>query len=150
MSLIITRIKLLHLLITTPYLPLELKNTKKIKRKWFLSVGAGIDSIDFEEKVIEESGHQVHLINACWEFYLYHQNNKNKELSINTINEKKIIERVSQLKKENSISKIVLYFHWSFDLEILPFPAYRQFSMDLIDNGASLIVGGHSHCVQGG
>ena len=22
--------------------------------------------------------------------------------------------------------------------------------MDLIDNGASLIVGGHSHCVQGG
>jgi poly-gamma-glutamate synthesis protein (capsule biosynthesis protein) len=40
--------------------------------------------------------------------------------------------------------------HWSFVLDILPFPMYRQFSKDLIDIGVNAVIGCHSHCVQGG
>ncbi|MFY7939056.1 MAG: CapA family protein, partial [Flavobacterium sp.] len=41
-------------------------------------------------------------------------------------------------------------FHWSFDLEILPFPSYRKFAKELIDAGVNVVVGCHSHCIQGG
>lgn len=54
------------------------------------------------------------------------------------------------MKNNYPNSKIVTYFHWSFDLEILPSPSYRIFAKDLINAGVSLVVGSHSHCVQGG
>jgi hypothetical protein len=47
-------------------------------------------------------------------------------------------------------SIIILKPHWSFDLETRPFPLYRKLSRDLIDAGANVIAGCHSHCVQGG
>lgn len=92
----------------------------------------------------------VFMFNACWDFLLYHQKNPTKDVHIATINEKKLLKSVSNQRLEYPGSTILVFLHWSFDLEILPFPMYRQFAKDLIENGANLVIGTHSHCVQGG
>jgi hypothetical protein len=133
-------------------LPHLLKETKVfLYDKGFHCVGSGnvIDN-DLEVTEVTEDGMQIFIINACWEFLLYHQSNKNTNTHVKVIEELEILTLVKRIKTEYPTSKIVTYFHWSFDLEILPSPSYRVFSKDLIDAGVSLVVGGHSHCVQGG
>lgn len=117
----------------------------------FKCVGSG-NALDKDLLVteVEEDGVQIFIINACWEFLLYHQNNNNSEAHVKVMDEYEIIELVKKIKSEFPGSRIITYFHWSFDLEILPSPSYRVFSKDLIDAGVSLVVGCHSHCVQGG
>ena len=133
-------------------LPEYLESTKEILEKNnFKSVGAGNkEDANFEFVVVEEAGYNVYVMNACWDFLLYHQNTKKAEKTVNLINEVPILKWVKSIKDKDNKAKIVLYFHWSFDLEILPFPSYRRFSKALIDAGASLVIGGHSHCIQGG
>jgi poly-gamma-glutamate synthesis protein (capsule biosynthesis protein) len=101
--------------------------------------------VSFYEKDIE-----VVLFNACWDFLLYHQQNPTDGIFISEINEENLLKQVEYYRRIKPKSTIVLYFHWSIDLEKLPFPMYRQFSRSLIDAGANLVIGGHSHCVQGG
>jgi poly-gamma-glutamate synthesis protein (capsule biosynthesis protein) len=133
-------------------LPQYLKTTKgKLKHNGYLTIGAGSkNDDDFEVVSFTEAGKTIYLINACWDFLLYNQNIKNENCTVNIIREQKIMDRVAEINKKKPNAKIVLYFHWNFDLEILPFPSQRKFSKALIDHGASLIIGGHSHCVQGG
>lgn len=133
-------------------LPEYLEPTKRLLySKNFLTVGAGnVQDKDFEVISFYELGILVFVINACWDFLLYHQNNKNPKIKVNTIDEEKILNIVKKIKAKTPEAKIVTYFHWSFDLEILPSPSYRIFSQDLIDAGVSIVVGCHSHCVQGG
>ena len=133
-------------------LPHLLHSTKEsLSNRGFNCVGAGKES-DFNFNVIEvfEDNYQVFIINACWDFLLYHQNNMKSNFKVNIIDEFKILKLVNELKLKYPNSRIITYFHWSFDLEILPSPSYRIFAKDLIDSGVSLVVGCHSHCVQGG
>ena len=133
-------------------LPEYLDSTKRLlDANNYISVGAGdVNDPDFEVISFKESGFEIYVINACWEFLLYHQNNKNPKRKVNSIKEGRILEIVKEIKKHSPRAKIVTYFHWSFDLEILPSPSYRVFAQDLIEAGVSLVVGCHSHCVQGG
>lgn len=133
-------------------LPEYFEPTKRLlNSKNYFSVGAGdVRDKDFEVISFYEAEFQVFVINACWEFLLYHQNNKTPERKVNTIDEERILKIVKKIKNENPDAKILTYFHWSFDLEILPSPSYRVFAQNLINAGVSLVVGGHSHCVQGG
>jgi poly-gamma-glutamate synthesis protein (capsule biosynthesis protein) len=93
---------------------------------------------------------QVFLFNYCWDFLLYHQNNPTKGIHIAILNERKLIKMIIDYRKEFPDAALIVLLHWSFDLETLPFPMYRQFSRKLIDKGANVIAGAHSHCVQGG
>ena len=133
-------------------LPLCYDETKTLLKDHHIqTVGAGnTKKSAFEPIVLHEDGIEIFLINACWDFLLYHQMNPTSGIYINTIREEEILKQVSKIRIDHPMSKIVTYFHWNFDLEQLPFPIYRQFSQDLIDSGVSLVVGGHSHCVQGG
>jgi hypothetical protein len=133
-------------------LPHLLDTTKKtLESSGFKSVGAGnINDANFKITEIIEKAQRIFIINACWDFLLYHQDNNNTNTKVHTIDEYGILEMVKQLKVNYPDSKVLTYFHWSFDLEIIPSPSYRVFAKDLIDAGVSLVVGGHSHCVQGG
>ena len=133
-------------------LPEFLKSTKEVLLSHnYKSVGAGNRSDeDFEYVLIKEAGFNVYIQNSCWDFLLYNQNISNSSQTVHTIDEIKTIEWVKEIKAKDKLAKIVLYFHWSFDLETLPFPAHRRFAKALIDAGASAVIGGHSHCIQGG
>jgi len=97
-----------------------------------------------------EGGRQVFVFNFCWDFLLYHQKNPQKNIHVAEISEDSIIRKVERVKEEQPNSSVIVYFHWSIDLETLPYPMYREFSKALIDTGVDVVVGCHSHCVQGG
>jgi Bacterial capsule synthesis protein PGA_cap len=98
----------------------------------------------------DDSGQEIIMISACWDFLLYHQRNPLEGLHVYTIDEKELLDRVIAIRTKNKSVKLLLFLHWSFDLETLPFPMYRQWSRALIDAGADFIIGCHSHCIQGG
>lgn len=66
---------------------------------------------------------------------------------------------VNAMEKENVIcqvkreyekgKKVIVVFHWNYVYELYPMPAHRELAKQAVDAGACLIVGCHSHCVQG-
>jgi poly-gamma-glutamate synthesis protein (capsule biosynthesis protein) len=98
----------------------------------------------------KENGKDIILFNACWDFLLYHQKNPTDGVHIAEIVELQLIKAVRKHRSNYPEAAIIISLHWSFDLETLPFPMYRQFSRSLIDAGANVVAGSHSHCVQGG
>jgi len=93
---------------------------------------------------------KIYLFNACWDFLLYNHKNPEAGIYISVIDENSMIKSVKEIKTNEPDSKIVIYLHWNLDLEVLPFPMHRQFAKSLIDAGANVVTGSHSHCVQGG
>ncbi len=98
----------------------------------------------------DDHGQKIIVLSACWDFLLYHQKNPQNGVFIHTIDHQEILNEVKKIREKDKTSKILIYVHWSFDLEIIPFPMYRIWSKALIDEGADFVVGCHSHCVQGG
>jgi hypothetical protein len=120
-------------------------------QKGFITCGAGRSREEAECPVEFYSGGQkIILFNACWDFLLYNNSNPRKGVYVAEINEEKIIQKVGLVREKEAGARIVIYLHWNLDMETLPFPLYRQFARDLIDAGAGLVLGSHSHCVQGG
>jgi len=121
----------------------------KSKNVYYL--GAGHSSVEAANALkINESSQDVVVFNACWDFLLYNQKNPTNGIYVSLIDELNLIRKVKEVKTDNPEASIIVYLHWNFDLETLPFPMHRQFAKDLIDAGANVVAGAHSHCVQGG
>lgn len=127
------------------------KTIELLKSNSIAVTGAGRTRDKAEIKtVISEDEQQIIVLNACWNFLLYNHNNPTDGIYVAEINEARILDGVSTTRKENPDAIVIVYLHWSFDLEALPFPMHRIFARALIDNGANIVAGNHSHCVQGG
>lgn len=100
--------------------------------------------------LMEDDGHKMAVFSTCWDFLLYHQNNPDKGVYVAETREVFLLEHITSFIQQNTGTSVVVYVHWSFDLEVLPFPMYRQWAKALIDAGVRCVVGCHSHCVQGG
>lgn len=122
-----------------------------IKKEGLLYCGAGRNMMEAEQPaVFFEGDRTVVLFNACWDFLLYNHKNPRSGIYVAELKEEGLLKKIREHKKASPESYIIVYPHWSLDLEMLPYPMYRQFSRDLIDAGANVIIGSHSHCVQGG
>jgi hypothetical protein len=132
--------------------PEAFENTVNLLRSNKISFAGAGKSIDEANKPAEflVAGKKVFLFNYTWHILLQHKKNPFKGFYVSTINELRILKDISKYHEVNPDSSIIIYLHWNFDLEKLPFPMYRKFSKALIDAGANVIVGCHSHCVQGG
>jgi hypothetical protein len=133
-------------------LPNNFKNTTDLLSAAGIKMsGAGHSFSQATDPVIfRDREKEIIFFNYCWDFLLYHQKNPTNGIYISPIQEVKILKEVERAKKTYPEASILIFFHWSFDLETLPFPLYRKFSRDLIDVGANVVVGCHSHCIQGG
>lgn len=100
--------------------------------------------------ILEINGKRVIIFNSCWHVMIQHQANPNSGIHVNIVKEYRTIQQVKEYRKLYPEAIIIIYPHWNFDLESLPFPMHREWSFDLIDAGANMIIGGHSHCIQGG
>lgn len=126
-------------------------SAKLFDKEGILFCGAGTDIEDAEKPVLFSDGSRnFALFNVCWDFLLYNHKNPRSGIYVAELKEEKLIDRIKAFKKASPSTSIIVYTHWSLDLEILPFPLYRQFSHDLISAGADLVLGSHSHCIQGG
>lgn len=135
----------------TPDLPECLSNTlHELDKQEIKHLGAGQSEELAEQPVfIRENDHEYIILSYCWKLLINSNHPKDNPLYINTLKESSVLHDVATLRMKYPDRKIVTYLHWNLDLETLPFPMHRQFARKLIDNGADLIVGSHSHCVQG-
>lgn len=60
----------------------------------------------------------------------------------------KIKEDINYIKENNLANRIVVSIHWGLDDVYLPSPANISLARNIIDSGADLIIGHHSHCIQ--
>lgn len=67
---------------------------------------------------------------------------------LNWFDEEKTIARIKEIRR--AVDYVILYLHWGGEMEGGYYPAYEQFrtARCLIDAGADLIVGHHSHTLQ--
>lgn len=74
---------------------------------------------------------------------------KKNSPGVNPLNPENVLNQVKNIKMLYPEKQIIVMFHWNYELEYYPQPMFRQLSRDLIDAGANLIIGHHSHCIQG-
>lgn len=70
-----------------------------------------------------------------------------RDVSINKINEVKIIKDIRDIK--NKCDHVVVSLHWGIENVFYPSPGQINLAHKLIDNGATLILGHHPHVIQG-
>lgn len=99
--------------------------------------------------VFEVEKKKVAIFSHCWKVMSNVIQDKSKDIYINDISYENFINQVKKYKIENPATYIITYFHWNFDFEKLPFPAHRIIAKRLIENGANIVVGGHSHLING-
>lgn len=127
------------------------ETTTKLKKHNIGFSGAGFSEKEADTPaIIDVNGKTVVIFNHCWRVMLQHQKNPSNGVHVSIISEKKILKNVKKYREKYPDAAILVYLHWNFDLETLPFPQHRQFSKALIDYGVNVVVGCHSHCVQGG
>jgi poly-gamma-glutamate synthesis protein (capsule biosynthesis protein) len=133
-------------------LPAYFENTvRQLKHHNIVFTGAGTSKKDAVQSTSFFDGEtEIILFNYCWDFLLYHQKNPTRGIYIAEIEIEQLLKDIAAAKHTKPAAKVVVYLHWSFDLEILPFPMYRQMAMSMIDAGVNTVIGTHSHCVQGG
>jgi hypothetical protein len=118
-------------------------NSQKIK-----SVGAGLNlKIAEHPLIIQNCGIKLGLLN----FVAYDTNPKipiDAEVCVNYFNLTKIKNQIKQIK--GTVDHIIILLHWGGKVEEGFYPDFDQptLAKKMIDGGADLIIGGHSHTVQ--
>ncbi|MFA5870879.1 MAG: CapA family protein [Candidatus Paceibacterota bacterium] len=68
------------------------------------------------------------------------------DLGISEYDEKKILEHVAEMRKENDVAVVLL--HWGNEYEVNSNGNQKKFARELIDAGADIVVGHHPHVAQ--
>lgn len=111
------------------------------------TVGGGLNLDQAcEAYILMESGVEISIISAGWDIIGCKPATQSLE-GVAPLCSNRLINQVKEEK--NKGRKVVVYLHWDYELEIYPMPTHRTLAKRLIDNGADIILGCHSHCLQG-
>lgn len=88
------------------------------------------------------------LLNFAWEVIQAIPATNNTD-GVNLLIKSHVINEFKKAKEQFPSKKIIVIFHWNFELELYPMPQQRELAKLLIDKGAELIIGHHSHLLQG-
>lgn len=109
--------------------------------------GAGLNLNEAKSPlIIRKNNLSVGFLGYAWDFI------QSINASYNTygtapLNKKQILQDVSDLKAKNDI--VVVSLHWGYERERYPLPSQRILAHNIIDAGASIILGHHPHVLQG-
>src|SRR5690606_14441888 len=92
--------------------------------------------------IITEDGVEIIILNFGWEVIQCEVSDTIKS-GVNPLRKDHVLGTFKKVKKENENSKIVVFFHWNYELESFPHPRERELSKKLIDLGAIGIIGCH-------
>jgi len=98
--------------------------------------------------VVEEEGCRVVLLNFGWEV-IQCEVATAVTGGVNPLRKGHVLEVFDAVKDQYPDSKIVLFFHWNYELEAYPQPFERELARLLIDKGAGGIIGCHPHRAGG-
>lgn len=118
--------------------------TNFLKENDIKYVGAFLKSDTYSTKILENE--EIIILN-----YVHLDTNPSlpneANIHVNIYNKEKIINELKVQKNKNKF--IVLILHWGLDNSRFPIPWQRTDAKDFINEGADLIVGHHSHVLQG-
>lgn len=100
--------------------------------------------------LVSFKGQSYAIFCHCWRVYTHTNSNHTNNIRVNDCEYEAFYNIVSDYIANNPSNKVVCYFHWNYDLEVIPFPMHRKLARDLIDSGVFCVVGNHSHVPQGG
>lgn len=98
--------------------------------------------------LLDDNGQQVAVLGFGWEPIGCSAAGK-ASAGVNPLRRTHVIRSIEEVVAEYPGARIVAFMHWDYELEAFPQPAHREIAFAAIDAGASLVVGCHSHCVQG-
>lgn len=96
--------------------------------------------------VLKDKGVEVSIISAGWDI-IGCKTATYKTEGVAPLESLRLLEQVSYEKSLGR--KVLVYLHWDYELEVYPQPTHRNLAIKLIDAGADIILGCHSHCIQG-
>jgi hypothetical protein len=72
---------------------------------------------------------------------------QNAGVAVNQLEPPRVFRDVDALAERCDV--VLVHLHWGVDFMGYPTPAQRRFARELIDRGASVVIGHHPHCLQG-
>lgn len=111
------------------------------------TVGAGV-TVESANRpfVTNKDGIEVAIISGGWDIIGCKPAKKRAE-GVAVLDSKRILKQVQEQSQLGR--KVVVYLHWGYELEIYPQPTHRQLARNCIELGADIVLGCHSHCLQG-
>ena len=119
---------------------------KLLIQNGFYNVGIG----EVSPILVESENNKYAVFAHCWSVYTKTNSNTINDVIVTDCDYKTFAEVTIKFAKEHPEVRVVCYFHWNYDMEKIPFPAYRRLAHDLIDGGVYSVIGNHSHVPQGG
>lgn len=102
----------------------------------------------FEPLEFIENDIEYAIFGHCWEAYTRTNRNKVTDDRIVDCTYQEFYRNVVVYINTHPKKKVICFFHWNFDMEEYPFPAYKKLAHDLIDYGVEVVIGNHAHCKQ--
>lgn len=96
----------------------------------------------------EDNGVPYAIFGHCWEVYTRTNCNSLSTDRVVDCNYAEFYKAVTTYMIDNPQRKVIVYFHWNFDLEEYPQPAFKEIAHDLIDFGVEAVIGNHAHCMH--
>lgn len=118
---------------------------KRLDEIGILHLGAGEYLKEAEQPLVTD---EVVFLNLGWPVIQCIPATK-RSRGVNAFSTKRALEQFRKAKARNPARKIIPIFHWNYELELYPMPRQRELAKQLINEGAELIIGHHSHLVQG-
>lgn len=119
------------------------------KKNSIPTVGAGRNLMEASRPLLlEVDGVPCFFLSFGWDV-IQCKYAKQKSPGVNPLEPKHILRSVTEIRETNPQARIILLFHWGYELELYPLPMHRELAFECIELGADIVVGSHSHCVQG-
>lgn len=111
------------------------------------TVGAGLNLNDANKPLITAiDGIEVAIISGGWDV-IGCKPAKHKAQGVAPLYSKRILKQIQEQSQLGR--KVIVYLHWGYELEIYPQPTHRNLAKKCIESGADIVLGCHSHCLQG-
>lgn len=112
------------------------------------SFGAGSDATTASAPIyLRDGDRRVGILGFGW--HVIGCRPASSVAGVNKLTTDHVLRSIDAFRSQDSISPLVLFMHWDYELEVYPQPAHRQLAMAAIERGANAVVGCHSHCMQG-
>jgi hypothetical protein len=126
-----------------------LTETKRILEEQGLGVlGAGRSYAEaVEPLILERNGLRLGFLAFCHDSTKHSGAATSDSAGIAPLDYAKVLESIKLLKA--TVDHVILSLHWGLEYSHYPTPEQVGFARNAIDHGVSVVLGHHSHCVQG-
>lgn len=124
----------------------SITETKKfLKSKDILYLGAGSNLQEAMKPLVTD---KIVFLNFGWSAIQCVAATADKA-GVNELKREHVLKQFRRVKKKYPQKRLIPIFHWNYELELYPMPRQRELAKQLIDLGAEIIIGHHSHLLQG-